>query len=374
MELGLFMMPLHHPDRDYHTTLHEDREAILWADKLGYDHVWVGEHTTAKPEQITSPLIFMATLIEETRRIKFAPGVINLPHHHPADVAGWCAMFDHLAKGRFIMGIGTGGLVTDFELYGTLEIKNRLDMLLESIDMVHRMWREEPPYDMRGKFWNVVVKDTVWPELGLGPMVKPYQKPHPPIAISGMSPTSTSIRIAGERGWRAISANFIPSVHLKTHAALYRQGCANAGRAFDPYGWIVARSILVAESDAEAEDYVFRPKGVLAHYFGYLRDQLVRGGLAAMFKTDPAMADSALTDDYCLGAMTIYGNPATVTEKLIALREEIGDFGALLVTAHDWDDKALWKRSMALIANEVAPRLRSSGRGRAVAAASRAAR
>ena len=54
MKLGYFMMPLHHIDRDYHTTLEEDAEAIIYADELGYSEAWVGEHYTSAVEPITS--------------------------------------------------------------------------------------------------------------------------------------------------------------------------------------------------------------------------------------------------------------------------------------------------------------------------------
>ena len=37
MRLGLFMMPLHPPTRDYHEMLEEDLEAVLHADRLGFD-------------------------------------------------------------------------------------------------------------------------------------------------------------------------------------------------------------------------------------------------------------------------------------------------------------------------------------------------
>ena len=83
MRIGLFMMPLHRPERDYAGMLAEDAEAILEADRIGFEEAWVVEHYTAKTEPITSPLIFMATLIERTRQIKFGTGVISLPHHHP---------------------------------------------------------------------------------------------------------------------------------------------------------------------------------------------------------------------------------------------------------------------------------------------------
>lgn len=67
MELGYFMMPLHHIDRDCHTTLKEDAEAIILADELGYTEAWVGEHYTSAVEQITSPLQFLSSLIPQTR-------------------------------------------------------------------------------------------------------------------------------------------------------------------------------------------------------------------------------------------------------------------------------------------------------------------
>ena len=76
MKLGYFMMPLHHIDRDYHETLQEDIEAIVLADELGYSEAWVGEHYSSAVEQITSPLMFHANLINRTKQIKFATGVI----------------------------------------------------------------------------------------------------------------------------------------------------------------------------------------------------------------------------------------------------------------------------------------------------------
>ena len=36
MKLSYFTMPLHPPGRDYSATLHEDREAFLLADELGF--------------------------------------------------------------------------------------------------------------------------------------------------------------------------------------------------------------------------------------------------------------------------------------------------------------------------------------------------
>ena len=56
MKLGLFMMPLHDPKGDYTKILQQDREAILLAEKLGYEEAWVGEHYSAATEPIADPL------------------------------------------------------------------------------------------------------------------------------------------------------------------------------------------------------------------------------------------------------------------------------------------------------------------------------
>ena len=110
MQLGMFMQPIHPPHRDYSEVLQEDREAIIHADALGYSECWIGEHFTAKVEPITVPLTFCASLIHQTRQIRFGTGVLGLPITHPVQVAAHAAMFDHLAKGRFLLGVGPGSL------------------------------------------------------------------------------------------------------------------------------------------------------------------------------------------------------------------------------------------------------------------------
>ena len=47
MRLGLFMMPVHPPARSFTETLAEDEEKALYADRLGFDEFWLGEHFSA---------------------------------------------------------------------------------------------------------------------------------------------------------------------------------------------------------------------------------------------------------------------------------------------------------------------------------------
>src|ERR1041384_2425899 len=99
MKLGFFTMPMHPRERAPAQTLQEDREAILLADRLGFHDAFVGEHLTDPEENITSSLIFLASLLSETKTIKLATGTSNLSHSHPVLIAAHAAMFDHLAKG-----------------------------------------------------------------------------------------------------------------------------------------------------------------------------------------------------------------------------------------------------------------------------------
>ena len=44
-----------------------------------------------------------------------------------------------------------------------------------------------------------------------------------------------------------------------------------------------------------------------------------------------------------------------MTDKLLAFREEVGDFGTLLYAGKDWLDRDLGRRSMVLMAEKVLP-------------------
>ena len=76
----------------------------------GFSEAWFGEHFSSTAEPIASPLAFFSSLVHQTRQIKFATGVLNLPQSHPAMVAAQVAQFDHLSRGRYLLGIGPGAL------------------------------------------------------------------------------------------------------------------------------------------------------------------------------------------------------------------------------------------------------------------------
>ena len=166
MRLGMFMMPVHPPGRPMSETLAEDTAKSVLADKLGYDELWMGEHFSATTEPFPSPLMFLAGLVPQTKNLIFGTAVINLPSHHPAIVAAECAQFDHMSGGRFLFGVGSGGLAPDFELFDLFDGPSRQRKFLESIDLILKIWAQDPPYDLKGEFWHIQIKKVIVPELG----------------------------------------------------------------------------------------------------------------------------------------------------------------------------------------------------------------
>ncbi|HVQ74239.1 MAG TPA: LLM class flavin-dependent oxidoreductase [Candidatus Binatia bacterium] len=356
VKLGLFTMPFHHPARDYATILEEDQEAIVLADRLGFSEAFVGEHFSSWSERITSPLIFLATVINRTQQIRLGTGVINLPQLHPATVAAHAAMFDQLCRGRFIMGIGPGGLVSDLEMFDVGQAELRPQMVIEAIDTVLALWAQDPPYRIDGRFWKIALEKSIWPEFKVGYIPRPYQQPHPPIALSILTPNSASAVTAGARGWIPISGQFFHRRYLAGHWERYATGCEQVGRRPDPDIWRVCRSILVTESEAAAEDYLADPENGLSFYYRFFHHSFSQGRRALfMLKPDLEMPDEAVTMDIIKRTLVIAGPPRRVLDQLVALRDEVGHFGTLLMGGHDWDQPKLWRRSMELLATAVMP-------------------
>jgi alkanesulfonate monooxygenase SsuD/methylene tetrahydromethanopterin reductase-like flavin-dependent oxidoreductase (luciferase family) len=316
----------------------------------------VGEHITDAAETVTSCVAFLASVAAQTKTIVLGTGTVNLPNTHPATVAAQIAMLDHMLQGRLIFGISPGGLVSDAEVFGNLE-KNRNEMFVESINMILDIWASDPPYNLQGKHWSVTTEHTMIPEIGQGIIAKPYQKPHPPIVGTAVAPFSKGVTEMAKRGWTPISANFLLPKWVATHWPKYVDGRAAIGAMPKPAEWRVAKSIFVADDERTAQEYGHGAHGPYAFYFEQLMRKLVGAGRGNLFKSDPNLPDSAITLDRLLDELVITGTVDQVVEQLLAFHEQVGDFGTLLYSCHDWVDPRLSKRSMELMATEVMPRL-----------------
>lgn len=367
MKLGFFTMPMHPPGRNYTQTLKEDREAVLLADKLGFCEAFIGEHVTDVCETIPLCLTFIASVAYQTSQIVLGSGTVNLPNNHPAQVAAHVAMVDHMLEGRFLFGIGPGGLRSDMEMFGNLD-RDRNAMFVEAIDQILAIWSGDAPYNLNGQFWNITTERTLIREAGQGVMLKPYQKPHPPIVVTAVVPHSKGLTAAAKRGWKPISANFLQPVWAATHWPMYEQGCKLGGYPADRRDWRVCKSVFVADDDATARRYAKDANGPYGFYYWNLLTKRKAHGSVDIFKHDLKLPDAAVTLDYLLDRLVICGGVDSVVDQLLAFRETVGDFGTLLYAGHDWADPRLARRSMELMAEQVMPAVNA-----AVGSTSRAA-
>ena len=160
----------------------------------------------------------------------------------------------------------------------------------------------------------------------------------------------------GRRGFLPISANFLMENWVPTHWANYVQGCEEAERTPDRADWRVARSVFVNDDHRTALDYG-RANGRSPYRFYYrqLFTKLRKLGRHAAFKPTADFPDEELTLDFIVDRLVLAGDPESVTDQLLAFREVTGDFGTLLYAGKDWEDKALGRRSMELMAEKVMP-------------------
>ena len=224
MNLGFFTMPLHPPGSDMSETLVEDIDQIVKLDWLGYSEAWIGEHFTFEWENIPSPDLFIAQASALTTRIKLGTGVTCLPNHNPAMLAHRIAQLDHQTGGRLLWGIGSSSTPGDYELFGfDAEEGDRRSFTLESVEAILKIWEDPAPGKYSNGVWKYVIPKPV-EKIGLRLHVQPFQDPHPPIAVGGVSPKSETLKFAGQKGWIPISINLVPTASLIGHWEAYAEG------------------------------------------------------------------------------------------------------------------------------------------------------
>ena len=359
MNLGFFTMPIHPLDKDWRQSLREDREAFLLADELGFVEAYVGEHVTDAAEQITSCMMFIASLASEVKNMRLGTGTVNMPNSHPANVAAQAAMLDHLLDGRFNFGISPGGLASDAEVFGNLDA-DRQAMFLECINTVMKIWESDAPYNIEGEYWNISTARTAMTEIGQGTMPKPLQRPHPPIVVTAVAPFSKGVTEAAARGWDPISANFLMPQWVASHWPKYVEGCERMGRPADPANWRVAKSVFVADDLDTARRYATDPDSPYVFYYKQLFTKLKKHGRINLFKEHRDQPDDEVTLENVCERLIIWGTPDKVVDELLAFREVTGDFGTLLLAGKDWADRDLARRSMILTAEQVLPKVNAA--------------
>ena len=301
MKFGIFLAPFHKVGENPTLAMNRDMELIEWMDYLGYDEVWIGEHHSAGWELIASPEVFIAAAAERTRHIMLGSGVTSLPYHHPLMVAQRFVQLDHMTRGRAMLGIGPGALVSDAYMMGIEPVTQRPRME-ESLDAIMQLLKCEEPVTLK----------TDWFELRQARLhLAPYTDPHFPIAVASTI-TPAGVIAAGKHGLGVLSLGAgLPGgpEALGNQWKIAEETAAKHGKTMDRRNWRLVVNVHVADDDELALREVSRAER--HETITYFEDTLGR---------PPGRADDPLREGVKMGT-TLVGSPETVIRGIERLRE-----------------------------------------------------
>lgn len=358
MEFGLFVPPMHYVKQNPTRAFQRDLEMIQYAESVGFDEAWVGEHHSGGAEIIGPSDVFLAAALERTSRIRLGTGVMSLPYHHPFHVAERAVMLDHLSHGRFMFGVGPGSLPTDAAMLG-IEWSDTRKRFLESWEAVHHLLTSPDPLTL----------ETDWFTLNEAALqIRPYSTPTMELAFTAMeSPFGPSI--AGKYGASLLSLSGTKAggfAALNRHWSVVEEQAAEHGQTVDRSNWRVVAMIHVAETREQAKEQVTRglpsfaaySAGISERTFEWLQpdpDAPEPTGLPAI---EDIIAAFGGTEVACIGT------PDDAIEMIENLVEVTGGFGKLLLfTGTDWTSQADLNRGFELFSREVMPHFQGSYRG-----------
>ena len=262
MKFGL-AFEMQRPTKDQHEIIEETIEQCVLADEMGWDYVWFVEHHFLTGFAMSPcPEVIFGALSRLTKRIRLGFGVVILPYHHPVRVAERVAMVDHLSNGRVDFGTGRSAA---YELTGMgIDPRNTREMWEESLEMIPQIW-DQQFFEWHGKYWDVPSREV---------LPKPFQKPHPPIWVAGLQPST--YELAAQKGIGVLSLGVVAPSVTEQHIRKYKQDVKNAkpvGKFINDQ-WLSSVMGLCGEDDVETRELCALS---LKTFFGpdkpYLKDQ-----------------------------------------------------------------------------------------------------
>lgn len=119
-------------------------EQIVHAEAQGFDSAWVAQHHFHEAEGgLPSPLVFLASVAAQTKRIRLGTGIVTLPLENPVRVAEDAVVLDLLTRGRLEFGVGTGGTPSSFTAFG-LNSEQRAEVFASHLALLRDAWAGKP--------------------------------------------------------------------------------------------------------------------------------------------------------------------------------------------------------------------------------------
>lgn len=220
-----------------------DRIIIPWEIKTPYPYS-EGETFIVPPDRpFLEPLTCLAFLAGATRTIRLGISVLVMPYRHPLYWAKIATTIDRLSEGRFILGLGVGWMVEEFEALEA-PFKERGALSNEQLDILNRLLEEDRP-SFDGDFYH-------FDEVAFYP--KSFQQPRLPVWIGGeATPAQRRAAIYGD-AWFPYFVRITPA-ELAARFDNVRQWAAEAGRDPDTVSLTCCRPIVITDEPVpQAED------------------------------------------------------------------------------------------------------------------------
>ncbi len=250
-------------------TLAQQADEGPWESLWVYDHF----HTTPVPseEATHEAWTLMAAFAAATSRVRLGQMCTCMGYRNPAYLAKVAATVDAVSGGRVEMGIGGGWYEHEWRAYGYgfPEVRDRLAMLREGVEIMHQAWTTGTA-TLDGKHYQVD-----------GAIVRPLplQEGGIPFWIAGGGEKVT-LKIAARY---ASYTNFAGSLEeFDRKSEILRGHCETVGRDFGEITRSSNINTIVGETEGEASDRLAAVKARLLPHVGQERaDAIERDYLAS---------------------------------------------------------------------------------------------
>jgi limonene 1,2-monooxygenase len=346
LQHGLFIAPYHDVNESPTIALRRDLEIVEHVDRLGFKEAWFGEHHSTGWEVIGSPDLMIAAAAENTKQIRLGTGVVSLPFHNPLMVANRIIQLDHMTMGRVMFGVGPGLLPTDAAMLG-VDLKTQRDMMVEALEVILPLLRGEEVTHQGS--WFTLNKARVH--------LLPYTQPHPEVAVaSAITPSGGMLAGRLGLGMLCVAATETAGFDvLGENWKVANEVAAEHGHTMDPRRLRLVAPMHIADTREKARADVTQGLQRWCEYF----DRVAPKGMGGLLDHgDPV--------DLLIGAgRAVIGTPDDAIAMIEKLHRQQGDFGVMLLQAHNWAEWEETKRSYELYARFVMPHFSGVNRIRA---------
>ena len=283
------------------------------AEEFGFDSVWGNDHISTQhyvrdefpaPPNYYAPLLVLAAIAENTKKIRVATALLVVPFRHPVIIAKELATLDRLTNGRITIGVGIGAYREEFEAMTGEKSKkvNRGRYLDECLEILHKIFIEDV-VTHKGEYFDI---------QSLQSYPKPVQKPFP-FYVGGNSPQGRERAARFGTGWLPA---FLTPKEIKKAVEEIRGYCEKSGRDFKDIDIAPQMAVSIGKTGEEAITRF--KKSQLHHHFESLKKSTLKN-----------------QDTGLIAERNLIGSPGQILEKIDEFTEAgVTTFSALLFAAN----------------------------------------